>query len=95
MTYPYSNLELTRLEKLERLRQSGNEPYPTQAERTHTSQEAIQQFEAAEAAAEPKPVKAPLVGRLRSMRTMGKITFAHIEDGYGRVQLFLRCNDVG
>ena len=26
---------------------------------------------------------------------MGKITFAHIEDGTGRVQLFLRANDVG
>jgi lysyl-tRNA synthetase class 2 len=29
------------------------------------------------------------------MRPMGKITFAHIEDGTGRVQLFLRLNDVG
>jgi len=31
---------------------------------------------------------------LRSMRPMGKITFAHIEDGEGRVQLLLRANDV-
>ena len=29
------------------------------------------------------------------MRPMGKITFAHIEDGEGRVQLFLRANEVG
>jgi lysyl-tRNA synthetase class 2 len=95
MTYPYSNLELNRLEKMERLRQSGIEPYPTQAERTHTSQEAIQQFENAETAAMPHAVRATLVGRLRSIRTMGKITFAHIEDGYGRIQLFLRANDIG
>src|SRR4030042_616704 len=33
--------------------------------------------------------------RLRSMRPMGKITFAHIEDGDGRIQLFLRANDIG
>jgi lysyl-tRNA synthetase class 2 len=26
---------------------------------------------------------------------MGKITFAHIEDGYGKVQIFLRQNDIG
>jgi lysyl-tRNA synthetase class 2 len=26
---------------------------------------------------------------------MGKITFAHIEDGEGRIQLFLRANDIG
>ena len=36
-----------------------------------------------------------LVGRIRSLRPMGKITFAHIEDGEGRIQLFLRANDVG
>jgi lysyl-tRNA synthetase class 2 len=26
---------------------------------------------------------------------MGKVTFAHIEDGWGRLQLFLRVNEVG
>ena len=36
-----------------------------------------------------------LAGRLRAMRTMGKITFAHIEDGSGRIQLFLRANEIG
>jgi lysyl-tRNA synthetase class 2 len=36
-----------------------------------------------------------VAGRLRSMRPMGKITFAHIEDGEGRLQLFLRSNDIG
>ena len=29
------------------------------------------------------------------MRPMGKVTFAHIEDGTGRIQLFLRVNDLG
>ena len=41
------------------------------------------------------PVKAAVAGRLRSMRPMGKITFAHIEDGEGRIQLFFRANDIG
>jgi lysyl-tRNA synthetase class 2 len=40
-------------------------------------------------------VQVTLAGRLRSMRPMGKITFAHIEDGTGRVQLFFRANDIG
>jgi lysyl-tRNA synthetase class 2 len=40
-------------------------------------------------------VQAAVAGRLRSMRPMGKITFAHIEDGTGRLQLFLRANDLG
>jgi lysyl-tRNA synthetase class 2 len=99
MAEKYTSLEQTRLEKINRLRQAGIEPYPTRAKRTHTSQGAIHLFEQAEAAASAgdpvQPVGATLVGRLRSMRPMGKLTFAHIEDEFGRVQLFLRANDVG
>ena len=91
----YSKLEQARLEKLRRLQEKGIEPYPNRVERTHKSKEAIRAFEEAEAAETDKPVETTLVGRLRSMRSMGKITFAHIEDGAGSVQLFLRANDVG
>ena len=91
----YSSLEKVRLEKVERLRTQGVEPYPTVAERTHTSLEALRAYEGVEAAGEPGGVTATLVGRLRSMRPMGKITFAHIEDGHGRIQLFLRADDFG
>jgi lysyl-tRNA synthetase class 2 len=95
MASEYSNLEQARLEKLNRLREQGIEPYPPRTERTHTSQEAIRAFEAAEAAGAGQPVQATLAGRLRSVRPMGKITFAHVEDGDGRVQLFFRLNDLG
>ncbi|MCJ7701615.1 MAG: OB-fold nucleic acid binding domain-containing protein, partial [Anaerolineales bacterium] len=98
MTKPvaeYTNLEKIRLEKVETLRAEGIEPYPTRAERTHFSQDAVTQFERAEAAGSEEPLGVTLAGRLRALRPMGKITFAHIEDGSGRVQLFLRANDVG
>lgn len=98
MSTQFSHLEQNRFEKLERLRAQGMEPYPNRAERTHTSLEAIRAFEAAEAtlpATPAEPVQVTLAGRLRSMRPMGKITFAHIEDGDGRVQFFLRTNEVG
>jgi lysyl-tRNA synthetase class 2 len=91
----FSHLEKIRLEKVETLRAEGIEPYPTRAERTHLSQEAIQAFEAVEATEPAETVVVTLAGRLRAMRPMGKITFAHIEDGSGRVQLFLRANDMG
>ncbi len=91
----YTNLEKNRLEKVERLRAQGIEPFPTRAERTHTSQQAIRAFEAAEAAGQAQGVQCTLAGRLRSIRPMGKITFAHIEDVDGRIQLFLRQNDLG
>ncbi len=100
MSNEYNNLELNRLEKLARLRSQGHEPYPTRAERSHTSLQAIRLFEAAEAAAagaesQAQPVVVALAGRLRAIRPMGKITFAHIDDVDGRIQLFLRANDVG
>jgi lysyl-tRNA synthetase class 2 len=95
MAAEYSKLEKVRLEKIETLRAEGFEPYPTRAKRTHTSQEAIKAFEQAESTEQEEVVVVTLAGRLRSSRTMGKITFAHIEDGYGRVQLFFRANDIG
>jgi lysyl-tRNA synthetase class 2 len=95
MTAEYTSLEQIRLEKVHGLRAEGTEPYPTRAERTHTSQEAIRIFEESEAQEAGQAVSVTLAGRLRSMRPMGKITFAHIEDGDGRVQLFLRANEVG
>jgi lysyl-tRNA synthetase class 2 len=89
----YSSLEKIRLEKLEELRAEGIEAFPTRARRTHLSQEAIAEFEAAEK--EGREIRATLAGRIRAMRPMGKISFAHIEDGAGRIQLFFRLNDVG
>ncbi len=92
----YSALERERLQKIERLREMGIEPYPNRAARTHTTRQAVEAFvQAEQAGPEAPPVQATVAGRLRSMRQMGKITFAHIEDEHGRLQLFLRVNDLG
>jgi len=92
---PINELERVRQEKLERLRQLGMEPYPRQVVRTHTNAAAIEAFEVREADADEKPVEAAVAGRLRAVREMGKVTFAHIEDGTGRLQLFLRLDELG
>ena len=95
----YTSLEKIRLQKLEELRAEGIETYPTRAKRTHTSEEAIAAFEAAEsegASSGSMPeMQATLAGRIRAMRAMGKISFAHIEDGDGKIQLFFRTNEIG
>ncbi len=57
-------------------------------------EQALALFAEAEAAGESQTAEITLGGRLRSMRLMGKVFFAHIEDGAGRVQLFLRVNDL-
>ncbi len=95
----YTSLEKIRLEKIEALRKEAIEPFPTRALRTHTSAQAIAAFESAEKAASegqpPAEIKATLTGRIRATRAMGKLTFAHIEDGDGRIQLFMRMNELG
>jgi lysyl-tRNA synthetase, class II len=87
-----NEIERARLRKVEALRQCGIEPWPRSAERTHTTAEAIQAFEAGP---EGTPIDAAVVGRLRSIRIMGKAAFAHVEDGHGKLQIYLRRDDVG
>ncbi|HKJ27925.1 MAG TPA: lysine--tRNA ligase [Anaerolineales bacterium] len=91
----YTQLEKNRIEKIHRLREMGIEPYPQRVERTHTSGQAIAALETQEKEEGSSPVQATLVGRIRSMRPMGKLVFAHIEDGEGRIQLFIRQNEIG
>ncbi len=93
MTWQPSSLEEQRLSKLERLRDADVDPYPRRVERTHHSEAAKAAFAAAEADGEA--VVVTVTGRLVSMRDMGKSVFAHIEDGYGRIQLFVRREEVG
>ncbi len=90
-----TDLEKIRLEKIQTMRAEGIEPYPTRAELTASIADAITAFEKAEAAASGEVLTHTLGGRLRAIRTMGKLAFAHIEDGSGRIQLFLRVNELG
>jgi lysyl-tRNA synthetase, class II len=91
----FSELERMRLNKLRAMQDQGVEPYPARAEQTHTSQEAIEAFKQTEADTSEQPVRVTLAGRIRALRPMGKLAFAHIEDRDGRVQLFFRINDLG
>ncbi len=91
----YTALEQVRLEKVRRLREMGIEPYPPRVERTHTTVEARKAFEEAERAGQETGPEVTVAGRIRSMRDMGKITFAHIEDEHGKIQLFFQANTLG
>ena len=81
MPWEPNELEQQRIIKMQRLIDSGVDPYPRRAKRTHTAAEAVAILEHDQI--EPTPVT--LCGRLRSVRTMGKVAFAHIEDGSGRI----------
>ena len=92
MAWQPTQLEKQRLDKLERLREAGVDPYPLRTERTHTMAEAISSFEAAK---EDEPILVIVCGRLVSVRDMGKTVFAHVNDEFGRIQLFVRRDEIG
>jgi len=82
-----------RVEKLTAVRAAGLDPYPARFSCTHSVAEALQAFAASEGKAELPAVLT--AGRLMSIRVMGKAAFAHIMDGTGRIQLYLRQEEVG
>ena len=90
-----NELERIRFEKMQQMRAEGYEPYPTRSEVNFSNAEAIHKFEENEAAGSQDVLSAVLGGRLRAIRLMGKLAFAHIEDGSARIQLFFRVNELG
>ncbi|MYE79288.1 MAG: lysine--tRNA ligase [Chloroflexi bacterium] len=88
-----NKLEQERLDKAERLAEAGVALYPARAQRSHRIAEAVAAFLAGEAS--QQAVEVTLLGRIRRLNSKGKLSFAHIEDESGRVQLFLRVNSLG
>ncbi len=84
--------EELRQKKADAMRDMGINPFPPRSKRTHTAMEAKTAFETG-GLGEKEEVS--LVGRVRSIRVMGKASFAHIEDGSGPVQIYLRKDDMG
>ncbi len=81
----------TKREKLERLSGTLGTAYPDHVERTHTNQEFLEQFDSLTQSG----TKVSVVGRVKSLRMMGKIAFAHIEDGTGKTQIFVSVDGMG
>ena len=82
-----------RLQKLTALRAAGIDPYPARFSCTHSTAEVLQAFASSEGETEPPMVRT--AGRLMSIRVMGKASFAHISDGTGRIQIYLRQDELG
>jgi lysyl-tRNA synthetase class 2 len=92
--------ELTqhRLDKLDRIRGRGDVPYKYDFDRSCTIGDARAQFEALEAEAGEDgeiDLKLSLGGRMTASRGQGKVTFADLQDEFGKIQLFLKKNTLG
>ena len=80
-----------RLKKLENIKKAGINPYPVKANRTITCNKAVKEFD--KLSKDKKELV--LAGRLRTIREHGGSTFAHLEDGSGKLQIYLKKDELG
>ncbi len=83
-------------EKLEKFRSMGINPYPNRYRITHRIGEVVS---ALRDEYDPEKLSSfgevSLAGRLMSLRIHGKISFAHIKDQTGKIQIYVARDDVG
>ena len=83
-----------RREKLDEIREFGVEPYPRKYEPTHSTVEIQRVFDdVQETPDETQTVR--VAGRIMTKRDHGKSSFAHLQDGEGRIQIYVRRDQVG
>ena len=78
-----------RMEKLNSLREAGVDPYPHNFEPTHHSREIHEDYSKYEGET------VTVAGRIMSMRKMGKASFFNVQDGVGRIQIYIKKDEVG
>ena len=86
----YSEQEQIRREKLQGLMQNGQNPYLiTKYDVSHESQQVIDHFESLEGQ------DVTLAGRMIGRHIMGKASFARVLDGAGKIQIYVKRDDLG
>ncbi len=87
-----SEQEIIRREKLKELQSLGIDPYPAPLYKvTHTAQQIKEQY-TEENKEEFKSIS--FAGRIMSVRDMGKANFAVLQDSTGRMQVYIRRDDI-
>ena len=92
---PRTDLVAERRAKLAELRERGF-AYPNDFRPDTLIEALVGTYEGLDAAAlEERAIPARLAGRMMTQRVMGKASFAHIDDGSARMQVFMRRDEVG
>jgi lysyl-tRNA synthetase, class II len=91
MSEKIEEIRENRIAKLKKFREKGINPYPVKSKRTHTVGDALRLFKKH---GTRNTEHVTLVGRIRSIRVHGKLTFGDLEDGTGNIQFMLRADDL-
>ncbi|MDP6127868.1 MAG: lysine--tRNA ligase [Dehalococcoidales bacterium] len=89
MTSRSDQIAQQRLEKLERIRDQGINPYPNRYQPGHTTQQAVALLAQNEAGLNNKDW-VQIAGRIMAQRSMGKSAFMDIHDSSGKMQLLFQ-----
>ncbi|MEG2611842.1 MAG: amino acid--tRNA ligase-related protein, partial [Oscillospiraceae bacterium] len=85
-----NSLRQIRVDKLKALQESGNDPFNiTTAKQTITANEIVERFD------ELEQKEVYICGRIMTWRDMGKANFIDVHDRSGRMQVYVRINDIG
>ncbi|MEP6689388.1 MAG: lysine--tRNA ligase [Gemmatimonadales bacterium] len=87
-----SFVEAARREKRAALEAQGVRAFAYRFERSHTAAEALAAYD--DSMGEQGP-RVAVAGRIVALRSQGKTTFLHLEDGSGRIQVYLRRDQLG
>ena len=86
----FSEQERLRREKLAELKSEGKDPFDVyKVDRTHTSEQVKSNFEDLEGK------EVTVAGRIMSKRGQGKVVFSDVHDRDGKIQLFIKIDEVG
>jgi lysyl-tRNA synthetase class 2 len=92
---PIEQLIANRRAKLDSLRSSGHEPYPTRFRVDQSIQQVRNQYD--EKSSEELEAEEPrirIAGRIRAQRGHGKVIFIDLSDGAAKLQLYVRRNNL-
>lgn len=78
-----------RREELDEIRKLGIDPYPRSFNITHSAKQILDTFR------EEQNEQVRVAGRVMSVRKMGKASFFHIQDSSGKIQAYIKRDDVG
>jgi lysyl-tRNA synthetase, class II len=85
-----NELMLRRREELAQLQKLGINPYPYSFNRTTESADILQKY-----SDQAPQWDVAIAGRILSIRRMGKASFCHLQDSKGKIQVYIRKDDVG
>ena len=91
-----NELLMVRREKLNQIREMGVDPFGKRFERTHSAEEILNAYgDLSKEDLDGKQIEVTIAGRIMAKRGQGKASFSHIQDRTGRIQIYVREDQVG